>query len=132
MSETALKVEETDISTGKRKRRSKLALIALILGSLYLLYSAIYWGGSMSGDMTDAEFVGAGLATALVLPHIVLLLFAVVFNAIGYLTTVRGFILTAGILYAVSGIVFIIYFPFVIVQSILCFVSYARSKKKEA
>ena len=41
-----------------------------------------------------------------------------------------AFALTAGILYAVAMVLFPVYFFFVIVQMILCFVAFAKMRKQ--
>ncbi|WP_291583458.1 hypothetical protein [Clostridium sp. UBA6640] len=68
------------------------------------------------------------MATALVTPHMVLVVLATIFNWVGYFSNKRGFTLTGGILYSVGGVIFIIYIIFVIPSIILSFVGYAKLK----
>lgn len=114
----------------KRKGRI-LALIALIIGAAYLIYSFSYWGGANTADGTTAEQAGAGLATLIVMPHLVFTGLAVIFNALGVFMYNRPFILVAGILYTVALVLFPAYFMFVILQVILCFIAFARMEKKQ-
>ena len=110
-------------------KRNKLLLVALILGAAYVVYSLWYWfGGGAAGSVgaDSASQVGAGLATMLVTPHLVLTMVAVVFNALAFFMGA----LVAGILYAVAMVLFLAYFFFVLVQMILCFVAYAKMPKK--
>ena len=68
-------------------KRNKLLLVALILGAAYVVYSLWYWfGGGAAGSVgaDSASQVGAGLATMLVTPHLVLTMVAVVFNALAF------------------------------------------------
>jgi hypothetical protein len=103
-------------------------LIAFILGILYSIYSIVYWGGATSGA-TGAEQIGAGVATAMVMPHLVCTVLATVFNGLGLFLKKRGFALTGAILYTVALVLFIPYFFFVIIQMILSYVGFAKMKK---
>lgn len=115
-----------------KKKRSVLLLIAAIIGVAYILYSISYWTGANSGSTDTATAVGAGLATALVFPHLICTGLAVVFNILGWAMSHRGFALTAGILYAVAMILFPFYFMFVLIEAVLCFIGFARLKKLNA
>ena len=61
----------------------------------------------------------------------VLTLLAVIFNWLGFALRAKWAVLVAGILYAVAMAAFIIYFMFVIIEMIMCFIVYARMKKAE-
>lgn len=114
------------------KDKNKLLLVALVLSALYMAYSAWYWlGGGASAQVSSdsASQLGGALAAALVTPHLLLAFLGLVFNALGFAMGKRGFALTAGILYAVSMVLFPMYFFFVIVQMILCFVAFAKMRK---
>ena len=110
-------------------KRSKLLLIALVLGVAYGAYSLVYWSGVGSDGSSSAEAAGAAIASSLVMPHLVCTLVAVIFNALGFFLRKTAFALVAGILYAVAMVLFPGYFMFVIVQMILCFVAYGLMKK---
>ena len=105
------------------KKGSVLLLISLIIGVAYAAYSLSYWFGD-GGAATSS--VGGALATALVGPHLAVMFVAVVFNALAFFVHKSVFALVAGILYAVSMVLFIGYFMFVVLEMILCFVAYAR------
>lgn len=114
------------------KDKSKLLLVALVLSALYMVYSVWYWfgGGAASQTGGDASAqLGGVLAAALVTPHLLLAFLGLVFNALGFAMDKRAFALTAGILYAVAIVLFPMYFFFVIIQMILCFVSFAKMRK---
>ncbi len=111
-----------------KKKRSKALLIAAIIGALYSIYLIAYFGGAIGGS-EGAEQAGAALATALVTPHMILVVLAAIFNWVAYFTNKRGFALTAGILYSVGGVIFIVYIFFVIPSLVLSFVGYANLKK---
>lgn len=111
-------------------KKSGLLLVAFVLGVLYLGYSAWYWfGGGAQMGTDSASQAGGALATALVTPHLLLTFLAVAFNALGLFMGKRAFALTAGILYAVAMVLFPMYFFFVVVQMVLCFIAFARMRK---
>ena len=111
-----------------KKKRSKLLLISAIIGTLYALYIIIYFSLSLNSN-DAAEAVGAAIATALVMPHMILVVLAVIFNWVGYGTNKRGLALTGGILYSVAGVVFLMYIFFVIPSLVLSFVGFAKLKQ---
>lgn len=119
----------------EKKRRlrpgSIPSLLAAVLGTAYLVYIISYFFGQNADASGDAaEAIGTGLATLMVMPHIVCVCCAVLMNWLGVmLRKTTGFLLTGGILYVVGGAIFFMYFVFVVVQAILCFVGYARRKK---
>ena len=120
--------DKQDNSRKMRTKRSILLLIAALLGTAYSIYLALYFGGALF-ESTGTEQIGAGLATALVMPHMVFVWVAAIFNWIGFLCRFRWSALVAGILYATAMILFSMYFIFVIIEMILCFVAYATMKK---
>lgn len=109
-------------------KKNKLLLVSWILGVAYLIYIAMYLSGAVSGT-NGAEQAGAALATVLLLPHVLIAGVAVLFNILAWLKGTKGFALTAGILYGVSMIMFPLYFMFVVVQMVLCFIAYSGIKK---
>lgn len=111
-----------------KQKRSKALLISAILGALYSIYLISYFGSGIA-NTTGAEQVGASIATAIVTPHMILVVLATIFNWVSYFTNKRGFALTAGILYSVAGVIFLIYIFFVIPSIVLSFVGYANLKK---
>lgn len=112
-------------------KKSKCLLISALIGTAYLIYMFSYFGGGLSST-TGADQVGMGIATALVLPHFFLLFLAVLFNWIGFFGKAPWAALTGGILYCVSGLLFLIYVVFEIPSIVLSFIGYARQKKAKA
>lgn len=113
-------------------KKSKLLLVSGIIGLLYLIYLIYYFTNINVTSSGSSESIGSGIATLLVTPHMVLTGIAVIFNWVGYFLNAKWAALTAGILYAVAMVLFIMYFMFVIVEMILCFVAYSKMKKNEA
>lgn len=111
-----------------KDKRSKLALVGLVLTGIYLIYLITHFAGANTAAVDDSEQVGAAIATMLILPHAVLVFLGAVFNGLGYFLRKRGFVLTAGILYAVGLAAFVPYFMFVVVQMILMFVAFAKMR----
>ncbi len=113
----------------KKQKLNLFLLISLIIGVLYLIYSACYWGGVNTTGGDTAEQIGSGIATAIVIPHLVCTALGVIFNALGLFLRSRGFALTGAILYTVAIFLFPIYFMFVIIEMILSYIGFAKMKK---
>ncbi len=112
-----------------RNKKSKLLLVSWVLGLLYAVYLVVYFGGGITGAGSDGELLGAAIATTIVGPHMVCVIVAVIFNLIGWAKSVRWAALTEAILYAVSMALFPMYFMFVLIQTILSFVGFAKLQK---
>lgn len=115
-----------------KTRRSTSLLISGILAIAYLIYIISVFYGNIAGAETEAEALGGSIATALVTPHIIFVALGFIFNCIGYFANKFWAALTGGILYAVGGLLFILYFLFVIPSMILSFVGCAKLKKRGA
>ena len=83
----------------------------------------------LEGGQNKVEEAGAVIAGTLVAPHAVCAGVAAIFNALAWALSSRPFALTSGILYAVSMVLFPMYFMFVIIQTVLSFVGFARLPK---
>lgn len=112
-----------------RRKRSKLALISLVLGVLYLVSLIYFFTSKLGSGVNDAENVGMVLAVAIVFPHAIVVFIAVLFNALGFFMNRRAFVLVGAILYAVAMVIFMPYFMFVLIQMVLSFIAYARMPK---
>lgn len=111
-------------------KKNLLLLISAVLGIAYSIYLISYFSGAMSGS-TGAEAAGAVIATALVTPHMILVLLAAIFNWVAWFTNRAGFALVTGILYAVGGVLFLGYIWFVLPSMILSFIGYAQVKSQK-
>ena len=110
-------------------KKNKCLLVSFILGLIYAIYIVAYFGGAIGGS-EGAEQLGAGIATALVTPHMVCVVVAVIFNGLGVFLNKSGFALVGAILYTVAMVLFIPYFFFVIIQMILSFIGFSQLKKQ--
>lgn len=115
-----------------KTKKSVLLLIAGILGLAYAIYLVVYFAGANTSAEGVGEALGAGIATAMVTPHMICTVIAVIFNVLGWAMNKAGFALVAGILYAVAAVLFVTYAMFVVVQMILCFIGYAKLHRKKA
>lgn len=113
------------------KTRSKVVFVSLVLGVAYLIYIASYFFG-LSASTEGSEQVGAVLATALVAPHMFILLLAVIFNLISFLGTKKWACITALVLYCVSALVFLAYALFLLPMIILSAVGISKTKQANA
>lgn len=110
-------------------KRSKAAFWASLIGLAYGIYLISYWSGTLATAEDDAEVIGAGIATALVLPHLIVTWIALIFGVIGFFTRKAGFLLTAAILYCVGALFFLLYAVFLIPSIVLGFIGYSVQKK---
>jgi hypothetical protein len=109
--------------------RSKAAFVGAFLGVAYAVYSVWYWIGATADVGSDAEAFGAAIATALVLPHMLVTVLGAIFAVIGFFTRKAGLTLTGAILFSVAAVLFFLYAAFLIPSIVLGFVGYANQKK---
>lgn len=115
-------------------KRSKVALVAAIIATLCIILEYTIYGDVASNVNSEnaAEAVGTAIGLALVLPHVILFALGALFNWIGWGTRVRGFTLTAGILYCVALVLGIQNWFMVILPIILAFIGFAKQGKIKA
>lgn len=114
------------------KKRNVLLLVAALLGSAYLIYLVSYIAAAPVSMGNSAADAGTAIAMMMIMPHAALTGLAVIFNWIGWGLNKRWAALTAGILYAVAIVMMFMYFMFVVVEMILCFVAFAQMGKKSS
>lgn len=129
-SELKAAVERTLNHPHKKLKWNLCLLISFAIGVLYIIYSLFYWFGVGAGSSDVWEAMGAGVATLLVLPHLLAVLLAVIFNGVAVFMNKKGFALTGAILYSVALVLFLPYFMFVIIEMILSYIGYAQMVKK--
>lgn len=110
------------------KERSKCLFAATALATIYVVYlCSHFFGGIASSD--GAEAIGGAIATALVMPHIIMFLIGAVFGWIGVFGKKAWSALVAAILYSVGTLLFFAYIMFGAPILILGFVGYSKQKK---
>lgn len=110
------------------EKRSKVLFVANALGAVYAMYLMTHFFGSVSST-EGAEQIGAGLATMIIMPHLVLVVLSALFGLLGFFMRKDGFNLTSGILYCVATALFPPYFMFTVPLIVLAFVGYSRQKQ---
>lgn len=110
------------------KKRSVMLFIATILSTAYAVYLICYFIGGTAAS-NDAEALGGAIATALVMPHMIVFLIGSVFGWIGTLLKKSWAALVAAILYSVGTLLFLAYAMFGVPILILGFIGYANQKK---
>ena len=111
------------------KNRSKLTFIALVLAIAYAIYLMTYFGSVNAETTSDSEAIGAGLATLLVLPSLLVLVVGILLGIIGFFNRSAGLQLTAAIIYASAALFFLLYAVFLIPSIVLGFIGWSHQKK---
>ena len=110
------------------KKRSKMLLISTLLATAYAIYLICYFvGGTASADGTEA--LAGAIATALVMPHMILFSIGAIFGWLGVFLKKSWSALVAAILYSVGTLFFLAYVMFGAPILILGFIGYAKQKK---
>ena len=114
-----------------KKKRSIILFVACIIATICLVYLITYMSGTVEkmDSMSSAEQAGTSIAMALASPSLIVSGIGTIFAWLGWLFKMRGFALTAGILFAVAMVLMIPWFMFNVVQMVLCFVAFARMKQ---
>ena len=130
---------ENDIKLSNKpvkKASNILALISLVITALYLLYLMSYLSSTYAAASADIQTwgglgtaIGTAIAIRLAMPHMIVVFIAFIFNIVTAITRKGWAALTSGILYAVSILLMPIWFIFVTIQTVLCFVQFAKIKK---
>lgn len=102
-------------------KKSKLLLVSWVLTALYFIYIIIFLASSLTST-TGLEQASASLATFILVPHILSVGVALAFNFFAWQNSKKGFAITAAILYIVSIVFMPVYFMFVTIQTVLCFI----------
>ena len=113
----------------RKRKRSTLSLIALILGILAVIIEIGTASSGMGSAANDAEQAGVALGLMIVLPSAASLFVAVILNLIGYLTRSRGLTLASAIVYIVAFVLFPLWGFVALPSMILQFVAFAKMKK---
>ena len=110
-------------------QRSKSLFIGTIIATIYGIYLISYFNSANSTSQSDAEAVGAAIATALVAPHLAMVWLGVVFGWFGFFAKKAWGALVSAIFYSVAAVLFFMYALFVIPSIILGFMGYSKQHK---
>ncbi len=110
------------------KKRSKMLFVATALATIYAVYLISYFFGATAAA-EGAEAIGGAIATALVMPHMIMFFIGAIFGWLGYFIKASWAALVAAILYSVGTLFFLAYFMFGVPLLVLGFVGYSKQKK---
>ena len=123
---------EERVDMTKKKKSLPLLISWILARELAALAPMQQLMRRMRQSADAAQALGAGIATAMVTPHMIFVFLAVIFNILGWAGNIRWSALCGAILYAVALALFLPYFMFVVVEMILSFVGFAKMKKSPA
>ena len=110
------------------EKRSKVLFVCAVLATIYVVYLITYFAGATTSE--DAgEALGGAIATALVMPHMIVMVLGAIFTWLGFGLAKTWGALVGAILYCVGLVLFPIYFIFTIPLIILGFAGFAKQKK---
>lgn len=112
-------------------KKSKLSLVALILGVLALLFEFTALSNASSSATSSAAKLGVAIGMSIVLPSVVAMAAAVVLNAVGYLKNHRTITLISAILYTVAFVLMPLWGFVGIPSMILQFIAFTKMPKSE-
>ena len=114
--------------------RNTLLLIALVIGVIYVIAQIANISSASNAVSTanpeSAEELGTAIGVGLLMPHIILTVIGVIFNAVAWFMSAKWAALTAAILYVVGGVLGFSNLLFLLPSLILCFVAYSKMKKQ--
>ena len=110
------------------KNRSKCLFVATALATIYVVYLFSYFFGTTAAA-EGAEAVGGAIATALVMPHMIVFLIGAVFGWLGVFIKKSWAALVGALLYSVGTLLFLAYFMFGVPILVLGFIGYSNQKK---
>ena len=110
------------------EKRSKVLFVCGILAAIYAVYLIVYFAGATDSE-DAAEAIGGAIATAIVMPHMIVMTLGAIFTWLGFCLRKNWGALVGAILYCVGLFLFPPYFMFSIPLIILGFVGFSKQKK---
>ncbi len=111
--------------------RSKFLFVANTIATLYAIYLITYFVGGTLGS-SGAEAIGGTIATAIVMPHMIMFTIGAIFGWVGFCIKKGWAALVAAILYSAGTLFFLAYAMFGVPILIFGFIGYWRQKKLSA
>ncbi len=118
------KVKRKSISY--KSNRSITLIISFVFSILFLFYFIINLGATIANQTDSTSALAAGIMSFLLLPFLILMFIGIVLHLVGLITLKRGFVLSAGILYIVSGVFNLVFIIPISIISIFTFVAYSQ------
>jgi len=112
----------------KTKKRSVILLIASILSTGYLAYILIIFAGAFAGSSPE-EQIGAALATAILLPHLIAVALGSLFCWLGFGFENKWLALVGAILFCAALVLFFWNFYFTVPLIVLAFIGFVCQGK---
>jgi hypothetical protein len=103
-------------------------MISAALGIAYCILLLLFYGNAIFGASSLLSFVLGALAAAFVIPHIVVVIIAAVFNVVAVIARSKTFALLSGIFYSLGAVLFVFFSVFLVPSIILCFIGYSKLK----
>lgn len=113
-------------SISYKSNRSITLIISFIFSILFLFYFIINLGATIANQTDSTSALAAGIMSFLLLPFLILMFIGIVLHLVGLITLKKGFVLSAGILYIVSGVFNLIFIIPIAIISIFTFVAYSQ------
>lgn len=101
------------------KNHSKMVLASTILISLYAIYLMVYFYGGVANSNSDSDAAVGVIATALVTPHMILIVLGAVFSIVALFANKNWAAITSCVIVFVSTLLMPIYFMFTIPLGII-------------
>ncbi|MDE6150221.1 MAG: hypothetical protein K2F81_09080 [Ruminococcus sp.] len=111
------------------KQRSKMLFVTSVLSLAYAIYIISYVVKANSDAADAAEKVGSALATAMLTPHMVMMILGAIFCWLGFFLKANWGALVGAILFCVGLVFMPIYFMFSVPLLIFGFISFSNQKK---
>jgi len=118
------KVKRKSISY--KSNRSITLIISFVFSILFLFYFIINLGATIANQTDSTSALAAGIMSFLLLPFLILMFIGIVLHLVGLITLKKGFVLSAGILYIVSGVFNLVFIIPIAIISIFTFVAYSQ------
>lgn len=121
--------QEEEAKLGKSRAIARILLIiALVITILYFRYGLQQL--ETSGFFERELDISDGIIAMLVLPHYLFTIIGFLINLVGALITRRALALIAAIMYTLACVTMPVYFMYVVVQAVLCYVAFAVIQKR--
>lgn len=117
-----------------KQKKNAILLISWILTAIHLIYLVYLQIGIVEvikSAQSGAEAAIPGIFIELSIPIALIVLIGFIFNIIAWKSSGKGFVLIAGIIYAISGAIGVLFpcFIFELIPMALTFIGYSQLRK---